>query len=61
MSDPRPDDWSDPPDRWAEDDRAWKEKWSDKTPEASGDDELERPSAGVPAGEGVGAVRRGLL
>ena len=39
------DAWADPPDRWAEDDRAWKEKWTDKAPESSGDDDVEPPSA----------------
>ena len=42
------DEWADPPDRWAEDDRAWKEKWTDKAPgadsEASGGN-LEPPSS----------------
>ena len=48
MSGPDPDNWQDPPDRWAEADREWKERWTDKTPEASGDpeDRVEPPGAG---------------
>ncbi len=41
------DDWADPPeppDRWAEADREWKERWSDKPPEAASGEDVEPPS-----------------
>lgn len=37
MSDDHRDDWPEKPDAWARADREWNEKWSDKAPEASGD------------------------
>lgn len=43
MSAGQTDDWPEKSDPWARADREWKEKWTDKTPEASGD-EVDPPS-----------------